>query len=75
MRNSILDPFTRRRLVRFIEDFRTRSGQLPTLNDLEGNGFDGERIKEALKEKVIEEFYVTLTNGTIMKGYKTSSLK
>ncbi len=73
MRNSPLDPFTRRRLVRFIEDFRTRSGQLPTHNDLEGNSFDGELIKSAIKEKVIEEFYVTLTNGTIVKGYKICS--
>lgn len=73
MRNSPLDPFTRRRLVRFIEEFRARSGQLPTLGDLEGNGFDGDRVKVALKEKVIEEFYVTLTNGTIVKGYKPCS--
>lgn len=73
MHNSPLDLFTRRRLVRFIEDFRARSGQLPTLSDLEGNGFDNERVKIALKEKVIEEFYVTLTSGTIVKGYKLSS--
>jgi len=70
MQNSPLDPFTRRRLIRFVEDFRTRSGQLPTLADLEGNGFDGERVKIAIKEKVIEEFYVTLTSGMIVKGYK-----
>jgi hypothetical protein len=70
MRNSPLDPFTRRRLVRFIEEFRSRSGQLPTLQDLEGNGFDDDRVKSAIKEKVIEPFYVTLTNGTIVKGFK-----
>ena len=43
---------------------------MPTLKDLETNGFDGDRIKQALKEKVIEEFYVTLTNGTIVKSFK-----
>lgn len=65
-----IDPFTRRRLVRFIEDFRASQGQLPTLKDLEQNGFDGACVKQALKEKAIEEFYVTLTSGTIVKGYK-----
>lgn len=70
MHNSPLDPFTRRRLLRFVEDFRARSGQLPTLRDLEGNGFDEDRVKAAIREKVIEEFYVTLTNGTIVKGFK-----
>ena len=70
MRNSPLDPFTRRRLLRFVEDFRSRSGQLPTLRDFEGNGFDEDRVKAAIREKVIEEFYVTLTNGTIVKGFK-----
>jgi hypothetical protein len=70
MRNSPLDPFTSRRLARFIEQFRARSGQLPTAQDLQGGGFDGEVIKAAIKEKRIEEFYVTLTSGTIVKGFK-----
>jgi hypothetical protein len=70
---SRLDPFTRRRLLRFVEDFRARSGQLPTSNDLAKEGFDDTCIKAALKEKLIEEFYVTLTSGTIVKGYKLSS--
>jgi hypothetical protein len=65
-----MDPFTKRRLTRYIEEFRSNQGQLPTLKDLEAIGFDGDRVKEALKEKVIEEFYVTLTSGTIVKGYK-----
>lgn len=65
-----LDPFTQRRLIRFVEGFRGSSGQLPTLRDLEENGFDDDRVKQAIKDKVIEEFYVTLTSGTIVKGYK-----
>ncbi len=67
-----LDLFTRRRMIRYIEEFRSKQGQLPTLADLAQEGFDSERVKQALKEKVIEEFYVTLTNGTIVKGYKTT---
>jgi len=65
-----MDLFTQRRIFRFIEEYRVKSGQLPTHQDLESAGFAREQIKEALKEKIIEEFYVTLTNGTIMKGYK-----
>lgn len=72
MANPGLDLFTRRRLVRFVEDFRIRTGQLPTRQDLRDGGFDEERVKQALKEKVIEEFFVTLTSGTIVKGFKIS---
>ena len=65
-----IDVFTRRRLLRFIEDFRKNQGQLPTLKDLDKSGFDDARVKQAIKEKLIVEFYVTLTNGSIVKGYK-----
>lgn len=68
-----LDLFTRKRLERFVADFRKKSGVLPTLQDFDQAGFSDEAIKLALKEKVIEKFYVTLTNGTIMKGYKLST--
>ena len=67
---AALDPFTRKRLIRFIEDFRTRAGQLPTLRDLDEGGFSDDTIKSAIKDNVIEKFYVTLTNGTIVKGHK-----
>ena len=65
-----LDPFTQRRIARFIEDFRKRSGQLPTLGDFEKNGMDRNLVDQALKDSIIEKFYVTLTTGTIMKGFK-----
>ena len=65
-----LDAFTARRLTRFIDEFRSQSGQLPSLQDLAKAGFDDERVKAAIKQKLIEPFYVTLTNGTIIKGFK-----
>ena len=65
-----VDPFTQRRLRKVIEDFRAKSGQLPTHANLIENGFDHDTIKAALKAGMIEEFYVTLTNGTVVKGYK-----
>ena len=68
-----LDVFTRKRLERFIETFRRSSGQLPTLRDLEEAGFADSVVKTALKTRVIERFYVTLTNGTIVKGFKLGS--
>ncbi len=67
---QMIDLFTRKRLVRFVEDHRTKSGQLPTFGDLESAGFARELVKEALRVKVLEEFYVTLTNGTVVKGFK-----
>jgi len=65
-----MDAFTKKRLTRFVESHRQSSGQLPTLKDFDDHGFDRELIKEALKEKILSEFYVTLTSGTILKGYK-----
>lgn len=67
-----LDLFTQKRFTRFIQEFRHQSGQLPTIKDFESGGFDRKVIEAALKIKLIEEFYVTLTSGTIVKAYKLS---
>lgn len=65
-----IDPFTRKRIEKFIEDFRAQFGQLPTLNDFESIGIDAKKIDEAVRDGFISEFYVTLTNGVVKKGYK-----
>ncbi len=65
-----IDPFTTKRLQKFVEDYRRNQGQLPTLEDFEKSGFDRELVKKATHAEVLEKFYVTLTNGTIRKGYK-----
>ena len=65
-----LDLFTRRRLVEWVKNFRTRTGQLPTLQDLLKGGFSHSCIDQAIKEKCLEQFYVTLTHGSIVKAYK-----
>lgn len=69
-----IDLFTRKRLVRFVEDYRLKSGQLPTFADLEKAGFDRAMVKEAERLKIVEEFYVTLTNGTVVKGFKPGEM-
>jgi hypothetical protein len=69
-----MDSFTGKRITRFIEDFRKSSGALPTLKDFETAGFPKETIDTAVRKDLIELFYVTLTNGTIVKGYKIKSL-
>jgi hypothetical protein len=66
---AAIDAFTRKRLERFIEDFR-KGGQLPTLQDFAKAGFAEELVDRAERAKMVEKFYVTLTNGTIVKGYK-----
>jgi hypothetical protein len=65
-----IDIFTRKRLVRFVADHRAKSGELPTFGDLEKAGFDRALVKDAVREKIIEEFYLTLTNGSVVKGFK-----
>jgi hypothetical protein len=67
---SALDPFTQRRLLKFISDFRSREGELPTLRDLEQYGFSKDAVDSAIKQRLIEMLYVTMTNGSIVKGFK-----
>ncbi len=67
---SKLDPFTSRRIVKFIGDHRAKEGSLPTLRDLESAGFGKEVVDAAIKQELIEMFYVTLTNGSVVKGFK-----
>jgi len=67
---SRIDPFTRKRLEKFVTDFRDHSGVLPTLADLAKAGFDKQKVDSAIKDQVLVEFYVTLTSGTVLKGYK-----
>ena len=65
-----IDAFTSKRLSRKIDEIRHKTGRLPTLQDLETEGFPEELVKNAVHEKILESLYVTLTNGTIVKGYK-----
>lgn len=65
-----LDPFTVRRILKHVETHRSKTGQLPTLESFEENGIQRKWIDEAVRQKIVEKFYVTLTNGTVVKGYK-----
>ena len=65
-----IDSFTCKRLTRAIDEIRHKTGQLPSLQDLSAAGFDESLVKNAVHEGVLESLYVTLTNGTIVKGYK-----
>jgi hypothetical protein len=67
---SKLDLFTERRILKFIGDHRAKEGSLPTLKDLDAAGFGKEIVEAAVKQGLIEMFYVTLTNGSVVKGYK-----
>jgi len=59
--------------VRFVEEWRRSSGELPTLQDFEASGLDRKLVDEAERLGVVEKFYVTLTNGMVKKGYKLGS--
>jgi hypothetical protein len=67
---ALNDAFSQRRLLKFVENLRAETGQLPTLKDFAAAGFGDEAVKQALKLGLIEEFYVTLTQGTIVKAFK-----
>jgi hypothetical protein len=66
-----MDAFTQRRLLKFIERYREKSGQLPMLSDFEKEGLDKSTVERAERSGLIEQFYVTLTDGSVRKGYKT----
>lgn len=65
-----VDPFTLKRIQRFVEDYRAAHGQLPTLDDFATAGFSKDLVKQATRSEILEQFYVTLSNGVIRKGYK-----
>jgi hypothetical protein len=65
-----IDPFTRKRLENFVENFRLSHGQLPTLEDLAQGGFPKSKVDDAIHDQILSELYVTLTNGVVKKGYK-----
>jgi hypothetical protein len=68
-----MDPFTQKRLLRTIEKHREERGDLPLLADLEAAGFSKSQVEWAERRGLIEQWYVTLTDGSIRKGYKVSS--
>ena len=65
-----VDPFTLKRLCRFITEHRQNKGLFPTLKDLNDQGFSKAEVDQAARDKIIVEIPVTMTNGSIVKGYK-----
>lgn len=65
-----LDSFTLHRLAKFSRTFRENSAQLPTLADFEKEGFAPEMVEQAVRNKILEALYVTLTTGAVVKVYK-----
>ena len=57
-------------MIQFVKKFRSETGQLPTLKDLKNSGFSNDEIALGIKEEVIEQFYVTLISGSIVKAFK-----
>lgn len=70
---SKIDPFTAKRITVIVERIRSKSGQLPTIKDFEAEGIDRKTIDRAVLENILDQFYVTLTNGTLVKTYKVKS--
>ncbi len=64
-----IDAFTARRLSAFIEKHRHSTGQLPTLQDFEVAGFERSLIDRAVREDLLVQQYINLTNGPMVKGY------
>ncbi len=65
-----MDSFTKRRLIKFVTDFRAKSGTPPALKDFEAANIPRELVEEAVKAGLLEMFYVNLTTGSVVKTYR-----
>ncbi len=68
-----VDPFTLKRMCRFITEHRQKKGVFPTLKDLNDQGFSKSKVDQAQRDGIILEIPVTMTNGSVVKGYKVVS--
>ncbi len=66
------DLFTLKRLCKFIEDHRAQKALMPTLSDLDQNGFPKEVVQAALKKGLIKELYSDMNTGAVVKVYKVN---
>jgi hypothetical protein len=69
-----MDSFTEKRLIKFVNDFRAKSGTAPTLKDFEQGGLAKDLIEEAVRKNLLEMFYINLTSGSVVKTYKLKRL-
>ncbi|MBM4304324.1 MAG: hypothetical protein FJ112_08355 [Deltaproteobacteria bacterium] len=65
-----MDTFTKNRIKKVINDHRKSYGQLPTLKDLKNQGFSKKEIEVGIKEMWLEQLYVNLTSGAVVKVIK-----
>jgi len=65
-----VDTFTKNRIKKVISDHRKSYGQLPTLKDLKNQGFAKKEIEVGIKEMWLEQLYVNLTSGAVVKVIK-----
>ena len=68
-----MDRFLVNRIEKWVQSWRARTGELPTLQDFEAAQISKETVDQAVRVGVLEKFYVTLTSGVIKKGYKLGS--
>ena len=65
-----MDLFTKSRLKKIIIEHRQKKAQLPTLKDLEKYGFSKAEVDLGVKEKWLEQLYVNLNTGAVVKVFK-----
>lgn len=65
-----MDTFTKTRIKKTISEHRKKHAQLPTLKDLEKYGFSKKEIETGIKEKWLEQLYINMTTGAVVKVFK-----
>ncbi len=65
-----MDLFTKTRIKKTVLEHRKAHAQFPTLKDLERYGFSKKEIDKAVKEKWLDQLYVNLTTGAVVKVFR-----
>lgn len=65
-----MDTFTKTRIKKTITEHRKKHAQHPSLKDLEKYGFSKKEIEVGVKENWLEQLYVNMTTGSVVKVFK-----
>lgn len=65
-----MDAFTKIRLTKLLADYKRNHGRDITANELESSGFEQKIIKDAVREKLITKYQVSVDSGATENRYK-----
>lgn len=65
-----MDAFTKTRLTKLLSDYKKNHGRDISANELENSGFEQQVIKDAVREKMITKYQISVESGATENRYK-----